>query len=150
MIPAPDAVPGRVERFTAHRMERILAVVAGLGSAVLGTQAFIDALTDPSGLDGPHAVMMVLVFVPLLAMVVGCLSGRWAKQTLGVFAVAYVVAVLLWPFVIEHPSPAEPGDQPWVFFLVNIGVVAAMIAFPTPVQFVWWLVSLSSTATCAS
>jgi hypothetical protein len=34
------------ERFTERRIERILSLVVALGSAVLGTQAFLNALTS--------------------------------------------------------------------------------------------------------
>lgn len=118
-------------------MERILSIVAAIGSTVLGGQALIAAISGLQHPDPPKLAMMALVFVPLLAMIIGCLTGRWAKQTSGVFAVAYVLALLLWPFVIDASRPAVADDQPWIFFLVNIGVVAAMIAFPAPVQFAW-------------
>ena len=137
LIPTPDTGGGQVERFTGQRMERILSIVAAIGSTVLGGQALLAAITGLRTADVPQIAMMVLVFGPLLAMIIGCLTGRWAKQTSGVFAVAYVLALLLWPFVIDLSTPAAANDQPWIFFLVNIGVVAAMIAFPAPLQFAW-------------
>ncbi len=136
-IPVPEAGSAQFERFTGQRMERILQIVAALGSTVLGAQALIAAISSLSTPDVPRIAMMVLVFGPLLAMIIGCLTGRWAKQTSGVFAVAYVVALLLWPFVLDLSAPAAANDQPWIFFLVNIGVVAALIAFPAPLQFAW-------------
>ncbi len=33
-----------------------------------------------------------------------------------------------------------PGDQPWIFFLVNVAGVAAVVAFPLGVQVTWALI----------
>ncbi len=117
-------------------MERILATVAAIGSGALGIQALLGAVTRLRTLDAPHMAMMLLVFVPLLWMILACVTGRWTKQASGTFAVAYVIALLLWPVVVD-PTVREPDTQPWVFFLVNVGVVAAMLAFPLRVQFAW-------------
>ncbi|MGO8609798.1 hypothetical protein ACC848_43360, partial [Rhizobium johnstonii] len=37
-------ISSSAERFTESRVERILTVVVGIGSTVLGTQAFLNAL----------------------------------------------------------------------------------------------------------
>lgn len=54
----------------------------------------------------------------------------------GIFAVVYVLALAAWPTIVD-PSDKGAGEQPWIFFLVNVGVVAAMLAFPLPLQFAW-------------
>jgi len=125
-----------LERFTGQRMERIVAVVAAIGSAALGVQAMLSAITRLEKLDGPHLAMMIMVFGPLLWMILGCVTGHWVKQAAGAFAVAYVLALLLWPSVVERSS-SEAASQPWIFFLVNIGVIAAMLAFTPRLQFAW-------------
>ncbi|WP_309065795.1 sensor histidine kinase [Microbacterium sp.] len=135
-IPSPGVNGGEFERFTGQRMERILGIVTAIGSTALGMQALLAALTRLPRADAPRIAMMIMVFVPLLAMIVACVSGRWARQAAGTFAVAYVLALLLWPFVV-NPAVRMPATQPWIFFLVNVGVAAAMIAFPVPLQFAW-------------
>jgi len=82
--------------------------------------------------------MMALVFLPPLWRIVACLVGRGVKRAAGTFTVAYALALLLWPLVVDR-TVREPADQPWIFFLVNIGVVAAMLAFTTRVQLIWAL-----------
>lgn len=82
--------------------------------------------------------MMILVFLPLLGMVIACLIGRAVNWASGAFAVAYVVALALWPFIVDR-SERLPANQPWIFFLVNIAVLAAMLAFRPRVQFIWAL-----------
>ena len=137
-IPSPGEVGVGYERFTGQRMERILAVVGAIGSAALGVQAMLSAITRLEQLDGPHLAIMIMVFGPLLWMILACVTGRWVKQAAGTFAVAYVLALLLWPSVVER-TLSEAASQPWIFFLVNIGVIAAMLAFALKLQLVWAL-----------
>ncbi|MCK2027899.1 ATP-binding protein [Microbacterium sp. SSW1-47] len=135
-IPSPGSVESGFERFTSKRMERILAIVVALGSAVLGVQALIAAIATLSRADVPHMLLLVVVFVPLIVMLVACLVGRGVRVAAGIFAVVYVVALAAWPVVVD-PADKVAGAQPWIFFLVNVGVVAAMLAFPLRLQFAW-------------
>jgi len=61
------------------------------------------------------------------------------RATAGVFFVAYIVDLLLWPFVAIRGQTVVPTDQPWIFFLVNVAGVAAVVAFPLGVQVAWAL-----------
>lgn len=137
-IPSQREAGIGLERFTGQRMERILSTVAAIGSAALGAQALLGAVTRLTRLDVAHVGMMVLVFAPLLWMIVACLVGRGVKPAAGTFTVAYALALALWPIVVDR-TVREPSSQPWIFFLVNIGVVAAMLAFTTRVQLMWAL-----------
>ncbi|MFJ6430234.1 MULTISPECIES: ATP-binding protein [Microbacterium] len=135
-IPSPGSTETAYERFTGTRMERILAIVVAIGSAVLGAQALISAMASLSQADPAHVVTLIVVFVPLAAMLVACLVGRGVRTFSGIFAVVYVLALAAWPTIVD-PSDKGAGEQPWIFFLVNVGVVAAMLAFPLPLQFAW-------------
>ncbi|MFT4259971.1 sensor histidine kinase [Microbacterium sp.] len=135
-IPSPGSIETGSERFTSKRMERILAIVVAVGSTVLGAQALIAALTTLSEADFAHVGMLVLVFAPLAAMLVACVLGRGVRTASGLFAVGYLIALILWPVVV-NPNHKVAAQQPWIFFLVNVGVVAAMLAFPLWLQFVW-------------
>ncbi len=135
-IPSPGSTETAYERFTGKRMERILAIVVAIGSAVLGAQALISAMASLSAADPAHLVTLIVVFVPLAAMLLACVVGRGVRTFSGIFAVVYVLALAAWPTVVD-PSDKGAGDQPWIFFLVNVGVVAAMLAFPLWLQFAW-------------
>lgn len=135
-IPSPGAPESGFERFTGKRMERILAVVVAIGSAALGVQALVAAISGIRWTDVPHTAMLIVVFGPLLVMLVACVAGRGVRTASGLFAVVYVLALAAWPTVVD-PFDTAPDDQPWIFFLVNVGVVAAMLAFPVRLQFVW-------------
>lgn len=135
-IPSPGTAETEFERFTRKRMERILATVAAIGSAILSAQALLAAfgrLTD--GVSGVQITLVIVVYVPLIAMLIACVVGRGVRVCAGTFAIVYVVALAAWPAVTGMGAD-HPG-QPWIFFLVNIGVVAAMLAFRLWAQIVW-------------
>ena len=138
-IPTPGEVGQELERFAGRRIERIIAIVVGVGALALGAQALVNAVVTLQIVDVPHILMMALVFVPWVAMLVCCILGRGVRLTAGIFFVAYIVDLLLWPFVATHKN-VVPSDQPWIFFLVNVAGVAAVVAFPLRVQVAWALV----------
>lgn len=118
-------------------MERILATVVAIGSAVLGTQAMFAAVGSMSaGSSAVHVVLLVIVYIPLIAMLVACVIGRGVRLTSGAFAVVYLVALAIWPLTVGA-GDHRAINQPWIFFLVNVGVAAAMLAFPVRIQMIW-------------
>ncbi|WP_438353574.1 sensor histidine kinase [Microbacterium sp. CJ88] len=122
--------------FTRQRIERTIALVAGIGSAALGAQAFFASLGSSEELPGWHFSLTLLAFGPLAAMVLAGLIGRGVRVAAGIFAVSFVVCLALWPVVTAGSVP-EPGSQPWIYFLVNISTLAAVLAFGLPLQLVW-------------
>ena len=138
-IPTPGEVGQELERFAGRRIERIIVIVVGVGALALGTQALVNAIMKMRLVDGPHIGMMALVFVPWIAMLLCCAIGRAVRLAAGVFFVAYIIDLALWPFVAAHKD-LDPSDQPWIFFLVNVAGVAAVVAFPLGVQVAWVLV----------
>lgn len=134
-IPSQGEVGIGLERFTGQRMERILSTVAAIGSGALGAQALLGAVAGLTRPDPARAGIMVLVFAPLLWMIAACVIGKGVKPAAGTFTIGYAVALALWPIVVD-PTVREPSNQPWIFFLVNIGVIAAMLAFPLRIQLV--------------
>lgn len=118
-------------------MERILATVVAIGSAVLGTQALFAAVGSiTAGVSAVRIALLVIVYLPLIAMLVACVIGRGVRLSAGSFAVVYLVALAIWPLTVDA-SDHRASNQPWMFFLVNVGVVAAMLAFPVRVQMIW-------------
>lgn len=135
-IPSPGSVETEFERFTGKRMERILATVVAIGSAVLGTQALIAAMATTSWGDAARVTTLLAVYIPLAVMLTACVVGRGVRTASGTFAIVYVLALGAWPTLVG-PVEGAATDQPWIFFLVNVGVVAAMLAFPLWLQFSW-------------
>ncbi|MDQ4214504.1 ATP-binding protein [Microbacterium capsulatum] len=128
-----------LERFAGRRMERIIAIVVAVGALALGIQALLNALAKLTVVDFPHVSMMALVFVPWFVMLVCCTIMRGVRVAAGAFFVAYIIDLLLWPFVASRIDVIS-ADQPWIFFLVNVAGVAAVVAFPLGIQVLWAVV----------
>jgi signal transduction histidine kinase len=136
-IPQTRETTAGLGSFTRLRIERIISLVVGLGSLALGAQAFIAALTQPAQESAAWQVpLMVMTLVPLMAMVVACGVGRGVRVTAGIFACIYPLALILWPLAAAGGVP-DPDTQPWIWYLVNVATVAAVLAFPLFLQVVW-------------
>lgn len=134
--------PGRIAAasrgtFTRRRIERIAAIAAGVGSFVLGLQAFLIALGNSFGVRAEwQPVVLVVVFGSLLLMCVACMFERTAKPATGAFAIIFIGLLLLWPFLTAD-SVAQARPEPWPWYLVNVATMAAVIAYPYALQLVW-------------
>lgn len=123
--------------FTQARIERVITLIVGSGSLVLGAQALAAALGSPDEAADWHVPLVVAVFVPLAAMILACLVGRFTRVFAGIFAIVFVVVLAVWPWATAAgPAPA-PTQDPWVFFLVNVATVASIVAFPIGLQVAW-------------
>ena len=140
MIPHSREATSGIGSFTRTRVERIIVLTGGFGSLVLGTQAFLSALGPGEERPGWHIPLMVAVFGPLAIMIVACFIGLGVRLTAGVFALAYVLALTTWPIATAGSSPVAT-DQPWIWYLVNIATLAAVLAFPFPLQIVWTMLA---------
>ena len=135
-IPQSRETTAGLGSFTRRRIERIIAIIVGAGSLALGAQAFFAALGPSEELPGWHLPLMLATFVPLVAMVVACFVGRAVAIFAGAFALIYVVALVLWP-VATAGTGSDPASEPWIWYLVNVATVSAVLAFPLPLQIVW-------------
>lgn len=133
--PLGDIAAG-AERFTEARVERIVSLVVALGCAVLGTQAFANAIGSPQESRGWNLALMAAAFVPLAAMILTLATGAFARPASRVCAVALVVVLALWPAATAG-VPADPSAQPWIWYLLNVATAAAVMAFGLPLQIVW-------------
>ncbi len=131
-----DARSG-VGSFTRSRVDRIITIAAGIGSLILGVQAFLTALSAPGDeRAGWHEPLMVAVFGPLAIMIIACFLDRAVRLCAGAFAVLYVLALAAWPVATAGVQPRSI-DEPWIWYLVNIATLAAVLAFPLPLQIAW-------------
>ncbi len=135
----PHSRESQVEQgsFTRERIERVITLICGSGSLVLGLQAFAEAVGAPGEAADWHIPLMVSIFVPLAAMILACLVGRLARVFAGVFAVTFVLTLVVWPWATSAGATPGPTDDPWIFFLVNVATVAAVVAFPLGLQIAW-------------
>ena len=125
--------------FTRRRIDRIFATAAAAGCVVLGLQALLLALSNDAGLREPWSPFVVIaVFALVLAMCVSCLFERTARVGSAVCAMSFVVLLLAWvPLSTSEPLPVTP--EPWLWYLVNVATVAAVVAFAMPWQIIFTL-----------
>lgn len=134
--PLGDIAAAGAERFTQGRVERILRVVVALGCAVLGVQGFLNALGSAQELPAWNIALIIAVFLPLALMIVALAAGVAARAFSGVFAVVFLLALTCWPAATTGID-ADPADQPWIWYLLNVATVAAVMAFRMPLQIAW-------------
>lgn len=127
--------PSEVGSFTLKRVDRGLAVVVGVGSLVMGLQSLLAALGPNTDHPSWNLAVMTMVFVPLALMVIACLLRWRVSWFAAVFAVVYPIALLLWPFTLTETP--RSGAEPWIWYLINVATVAAVVAFNFPLQIVW-------------
>jgi signal transduction histidine kinase len=135
-IPHSREATAGIGAFTRQRVERIISVSSGIGSTILGAQALVSALGQREDLRGWQDVLLIAVFGTLILMITTCLLGRGVKLGAGTFAVVYVVSLALWPLA-SVGSTLAPTEAPWIWYLVNIATLAAVLAFSLPLQIVW-------------
>lgn len=122
-----------VGSFTRTRVERIITIVAALASVVLGVQSLVTALDqEESWREDP---VVVSTFVLLAVMISACVVNRGGRLTASVFAVAFIPAIVIWP--LTTTAPILPVQDPWIWYLLNISTLAAIIAFPLWLQVAW-------------
>ena len=123
--------------FTRRRIERIAAIAAGVGCFVLGIQAFFIALGNTAGLRPGWVVpVLTVVFGALIVMCVCCFFRTTARIATGTFAVIYLVMLAIWPLATAGYTPTAT-PEPWPWYLINVATMAAVIAFPFPLQLAW-------------
>ena len=137
---SPQATAG-IGSFTRSRVERIISLVGGaFGSLILGVQAFLAALGSTDELPGWHEALMISVFGTLAVMILACVIGRGVRVAAGVFALVYVLALVAWPIATAGVMPTTV-DEPWIWYLVNLATLAAVLAFPFPLQIGWTILA---------
>ncbi|APF35336.1 ATP-binding protein [Microbacterium paludicola] len=125
----------QTQRFTQSRIDRILGIVVGAGSAVIGIQALVGALSAPVGHSTWNTALLIAVLGSLLLMCVSLITSRGVRVFTGIFAGVFPIATLLWPLAAR--TPATVDEQPWLWFLINVGTVAAVFCMPLAGQIVW-------------
>lgn len=132
-LPAPA-----VSSFTRERVERVMAIAVAIGCVALGAQAFVVSLGDADTPRGWHAALVTVAFVPLVVMVAAFFAGRAIAVFAWTFAICYVLVLAAWPFATAGIA-SPPDAQPWVYFLINVATVAAVLAMRMPLQLAFTL-----------
>ncbi|PPF82141.1 hypothetical protein C5B96_09260 [Subtercola sp. Z020] len=128
--PTPLRLRGAISR---ARVERILTRAAAIFALVFAVQTIPAVSASSVYLHDGFALAIALVLFGLLfvVMVLAALNRggpRPAKVVMGIFTVVYTVALALWPAGLLH-GPTVVADQPWLWYLITISMIFAVIAF---------------------
>ncbi|MET4782102.1 ATP-binding protein [Glaciihabitans sp. UYNi722] len=77
-----------------------------------------------------YYVMAIGIFGGLVASIVASFARRLVRFINGYIALAYLVALVIWPFVARDPGMVA-DDRPWLWLLCTVGTSAAAVAFST-------------------
>ncbi|WIB59116.1 sensor histidine kinase [Curtobacterium sp. MCLR17_007] len=119
-------VRATVSQASVERAFAILLAVFAIGfgavnvTTVLNQQRFLDVtggVVLPVALAAAFMLVGVSVFVP-----------RLVQPAQIVTALLFLVVLVVWPFTVERPLV---GQQPWPWFICNVGTVAAAMGFAT-------------------
>ncbi|MEN2738073.1 ATP-binding protein [Microbacterium sp. X-17] len=135
-IPTGRAAAEALGSFSRTRIDRMIALLIGIACIVHGAQALTAAIQPEGSLTTPRLWVTVAGFLALSVMTVACLINVFARTASALFACVYLATLLVWPFVDVTPGYVPPETQ-WPFFLIDIAIAAAVVAFRLPLQITW-------------
>jgi signal transduction histidine kinase len=77
-----------------------------------------------------YYIMAIAIFGGLIASIVASFARRLVMFINGYIAIAYLIALIVWPFAAKDPS-AVANDRPWLWLLCTVGTSAAAVALST-------------------
>jgi signal transduction histidine kinase len=137
-LPQSRETVARLGSFTRTRVERIIGLVVAVGCIALALQGLFAAMDAPAERPEWHPILEIIVFGALALMLLACFAGRGLRVFAPLFAAAYIACLVLWP-IAAAGMPASHSVEPWMFYLINIGTVASVLAFTLPWQIVFTL-----------
>lgn len=128
VLPVPVAKQPR-NPISLKQVEKVMSrSVAGFG-IVFGAQAVPTVLSQ---LDEAYPLWLWIVVPALFATLVfvAILSGvqLWVRQSQGVFAVVYLLALISWPFAVLPGQQVTTGAH-WLWYLMTVATAMAAISF---------------------
>ena len=143
MVPENRLVPGAIAqigdhdtvRFARGRVERILGLSLGLACIVFGAQAALAA-TGSTDTGTWHLPIVIVTFTALAVMILTGVIGRFVRTGSAIFACTFAAVLLAWVFASAGRG-ADADVQPWIWYLINVATVAAVVAFPLPIAVAW-------------
>jgi signal transduction histidine kinase len=121
---------------------RVDAAVARL-AAVIGAAFFLQSIPLqlaqlPNMAPAWNVAILTLLIASLVACAVASALKRMVRTTYVAFAVAYLIALVSWPFAVLDVGVAiEQNDSYWLYFLLTIATAMASVAMELPIAVVY-------------
>lgn len=148
-LPAPALREPSLERPSARRgakpvtgplIERILSRSIAVFCVVFGGQAIPFVIAQRTELEPLWMLALVTALYGAFAVmaVIGFL-GRGIAVAATFVSIAYLVALVTWPFATLDPTVVQPS-VPWLWYVCNLVMAAAVLAFATWIAAVYVVV----------
>lgn len=134
-IPAGRAAAETLGSFSRTRIDRMIALLIGVACIVHGAQALTAAVQPADPIASWRLWVTVAGFLALIAMTIACIINVFARTASAVFACVYLVTLVVWPFTAS--TGYLPAETQWQFFLIDIAIAGAVVAFRLPLQIAW-------------
>jgi len=121
---------------------RVDAAVARL-AAVIGAAFFLQSIPLqlaqlPNMAPAWNVAILTLLIASLVACAVAATFKRMVRTTYVAFAVAYLIALVSWPFaVLDIDAAIQQNDSYWLYFLLTIATAMASVAMELPIAVVY-------------
>lgn len=147
--PAPAVVEPPLARPSTRRgskpvtgmlIERVLRRSLAIFCLVFGGQAIPFVIGQQSDLEPVWMIVLVVALLGSFAViaVIGFL-GRSISIAATFVSLAYLVALITWPFATLDPTVVQPS-VPWLWYVCNLVMAAAVSAFTTWIAAVYVVV----------
>lgn len=126
--------------FSSQRVDELFARTVGLGTVVFGGQAVVIGLTTPASLARPAGVAVIVLMAACVVWVAtSALLLRGMRRASLFFCWSYIVALAVWPFLVDVPGPS--AQEPWVWYLLTVAGACAVYAMSVRSAVLYTLVS---------
>lgn len=138
-IASRTEVSGR-KVFSSQRVDELFTRTVGIGTVVFGAQAVAIGLTTPSATARPGGVVVILLMSAAIVWVAVASSLlRGMRVASLVLCWVYVLALVLWPIIVDVPGSV--GPEPWVWYLLTVAGACAVYAMSVRSAVLYTLVS---------
>ncbi len=121
------------------QVETIISRSVAAVGFVFGAQT-VPSLLGQIGKANPlwAGFVVITLFGSVIVALALSFARRYVRTGHAIVAILYVVALVSWPFAIEHPMVEV--DNYWLYFLLTVGTSTAGIAFSTRIATVYLFV----------
>ncbi|GGF00606.1 hypothetical protein GCM10011313_24570 [Mycetocola zhadangensis] len=128
-------------RFSVARIERLIATSIGIIGLVFGAQTLSIAIGSGIRVPGALGALYIAALLGMLGIVIALWFNPRAQRIANiVFAIVYLVGILLWPLATGG-ADAAGVDEPWTWYLCAIACASAAQAFKPALAVAYILVT---------
>ncbi|QEO13577.1 ATP-binding protein [Agromyces intestinalis] len=112
------------------RVETVTGRALGAAAIVFSLQTVPAAISQSAALvQGASAALVAVMYGSAVALAVAMIARMAERITAVVYAAAYAVVLLAWPFLVEDPAALD-GQAPWLYYLMTVATTAVVFSMP--------------------